>query len=196
MKQTLKAVLATSTSLGVVAGLVLLPTVADAANTTTVNAVVSKTASVATTSGTVNLAITPTAAGSFTSASDTVTAGTNSSAGYQLQISAATPALTNGANTIAASTGTPAAPVALAGNTWGYRVDGQYGFAAGPTSAQTNQASLTGTWAGVTSTATSIKTTSAASSSDSTTVWYGAAADFTKPNGTYTTSVTYTGLAN
>ena len=143
MKQTIKSVLAASASLGMVAGLVLLPTTADAANTTTVNATVSKTASVSTTSGTVNLAITPTATGSFTSASDTVTAGTNSTAGYQLQLSAATVALTNGANTIGASTGTPAAPVALANNTWGYRVDGQYGFGAGTTTAQTNAASLT-----------------------------------------------------
>ena len=195
MKQTIKTLLATSASLGMVAGLVLLPTTADAANTTTVTANVSKSASVSTTSGAVNLAITPTAAGSFTSASDTVTAGTNSTAGYNLQISSAAPALTNGANTIAASTGTPAAPLALAVNTWGYRVDGQNGFGAGPTSSQTNTASLSGTWAGVTTTATTIKATAAASSNDSTTVWYGAAADFTEPNGAYTASVTYTAVA-
>lgn len=195
MKQTIKTALAASASLGIVAGLVLLPTTADAANTTTVTATVSKSASVATTSGTVNLAITPTAAGSFTSASDTVTAGTNSTLGYDLQISAATTALTNGGNTIAASAGTAAAPAALANNNWGYRVDGQAGFGTGPTSAQTNAASLTGTWAGVTTTATTFKSTSAAASSDSTTVWFGAAADFTKPNGAYSTTVTYTAIA-
>jgi hypothetical protein len=197
MNKPFKSVLAASASLGAVAGLVLLPATADAANTTTVNAVVSKTASVATTSGTVNLNITPTTAGSFTSASDTVTAGTNSATGYQLQISAATTALTNGGSTIPASSGTPVAPVSLANNTWGYRVDGQYGFGAGPTSAQNNQASLTGTWAGLTSSAVSIKNyTTGVVTGDSTTVWYGAAADFSKASGTYTTSVTYTGLAN
>lgn len=198
MKQQIKSALAVSTSLGIVAGLVLLPTTVDAANTTTVNAVVSKVASVATTSGTVNLAINPTAAGSYTSASDTVTAGTNSATGYQLQISAATTALTNGGNTIVASSLTPATAGPLTVNKWGYRVDNGAGtFGAGTTSAQTDAASLTSTlWAGVTSSAVTIKSTSSANSADVTTVWYGASADFTKPNGTYTTSVTYTGLAN
>lgn len=187
-----------SVALGVVslAGIVLAP-VASAANTTTVTARVAKSAAVATTSGNVLLLITPTAAGSFTSASDTVTAGTNSATGYQLQISAATTALTNGGNTIAALTGaTPAAPAALTVNNWGYRVDGAATFGAGPTTAQTNAASLSGTWAGVTSTAVTFKTTNAASNSDPTTVWFGAGSDFTKPNGDYVTTVTYTAVAN
>lgn len=179
-----------------VAGIAMAP-LAFAADTTTITARIAKTASVATTSGNVLLNITPTAAGSFTSASDTVTAGTNSTSGYQLQISAATTALTKGSDTIAAlAAATPASPATMTVNNWGYRVDGQSGFGSGPTSATTNGASLTGTWAGVTSSPVTFKTTASASSSDSTTVWYGAGADFTKPNGDYVTTVTYTAVAN
>lgn len=177
------------------AGIILAPVVS-AASTTTINAVVAKSAAVATTSGTVTINITPTAAGSFSSNSDTVTAGTNSATGYQLQISAATPALTGGTTIPAMPGSTPASPIALTVNHWGYRVDGASGFLSGPTSAQTNAASLTGTWAGVTSTPTTFKTTSSSANSDSTTVWYGVGADFTNANATYTTSVTYTAVAN
>lgn len=195
MQYPLKSALAIGVGVFAVVGIGLAP-VAMAGNTTTVTATINKTASIATTSGAVAFTINPTSAGSFSSASDTVTAGTNSSTGYQLQISAAAPALTSGANTLAASAGTAASPVTLLKNTWGYRVDGGAGFGAGPTSAQTDQSSLTNNWAGVTSTATTIKSTSAASNADTTTVWYGAGADFSKPNGAYATTVTYTAIAN
>lgn len=178
-----------------VAGIVLAPVVS-AANTTTINAVVAKSASIGTTTGTINLNITPTTSGSFTSLSDTVTAGTNSATGYQLQISSAAPALTNGGNNIAASTGTPAVPITMLVNTWGYRIDATGPFTTGPTSATPNGASLPLLWAGVTTTPTTFKTTAAANNNDSTTVWYGAGADFTKPSGTYTATVTYTAVAN
>jgi hypothetical protein len=195
MKQQLKSTLALSAGVLAVVGIVLAPT-AGAANTTAVTANVSKTAAISTTSGTVALNINPTSSGSFSSASDTVTAGTNSTAGYNLQVSAATTTLTKGADTIAASAGTPASPVTLLKNTWGYRVDNGAGtFGAGPTSAQTDQASLALTWAGVTSTPTTIKSTAVANNADVTTVWYGAGVDFTKPNGAYTTTVTYTAVA-
>lgn len=196
MKQQLKSTLALSAGVLAVVGIALAPT-AGAADTTTVTATVAKVASVASTTSPVTLNITPTAAGSYTSASDTVTAGTNSAAGYDLQISAATPALTRGGGgTIAASSGTPGSPVTLANNTWGYRVDNQEGFGAGPYSGQTNQASLTNTWAGVTVTPTQIKTTAVPASADTTTVWFGAAADLTKTDGNYVTTVTYTAIAN
>lgn len=170
---------------------------ASAASTTTVTANIAKVASIATTSGTVTLSITPTSAGSYTSLSDTVTAGTNSTAGYVLQLSASPVALTNGANTLAAVSGTPASPSTIGVNQWGYRVDGQQGFTAGPTTADTNAASSSQTkWAGPTATATTIKSTSVASASDSTTVWYEASADLSKPSGSYTSTVTYTAVAN
>lgn len=196
MKMKTNSVLSLAVVAVSLAGIVLAPVVS-AASTTTINAVVAKSAAVATTSGTVTINITPTSAGSYSNASDTVTAGTNSATGYQLQISAATPALTNGGSTIAAlGTATPVAPAALTVNKWGYRVDNASGFGAGTTTTQTNAASLSGTWAGITATPTTFKTTSAAANSDSTTVWYGVGSDFTNPNGTYTTTVTYTAVAN
>ena len=117
---------------------------------TVINAAIGSTISIST-SGTVTLNITPTASGSATSASDTVSVSTNNATGYTLQLADAdaTVTLTNGGNTIAAASGTFAAPAALGVNTWGYRIDGAGTFGAGPTSAQSNVASLSGTWAAV-----------------------------------------------
>ncbi len=84
-------------------------------------------------------------------------------------------------------------------NTWGYRVDGIGGFGAGPTSAQSS-AAISGSikFAAVPATGSpnTIKTTTGTASSDTTSVWYGIAANTTQPNGTYTNSVTYTATAN
>lgn len=193
------------TSLGmIVSGLVVAtsgvvaPAMANAVNTTagtTINATVSSVISM-TTSGTVALAITPTGSGSASSASDTVSVSTNNTAGYNLQLadSDATNTLANGGNTIAAASGTFAAPAAMAVNTWGYRVDGAGTFGAGPTAAQTNVASLAGTWAGVPVSGSphTIKSTSSVATNDTTTVWYGARVDTSKPNGIYTGTITYT----
>lgn len=180
---------------------VLTPAAFAASNTanTTINANIASTISIST-SGTVNLGITPTAAGSASSASDTVSVSTNNGGGYNLQLADtdATTNLVNGSNTIAASSGTFGSPTALANNTWGYRVDGAGTFGSGPTAAQSNQASLSGTWAGVPASGSpvTLKSTSAAATADTTTVWYGAKADTTKPNGTYTDTVTYTATTN
>lgn len=186
-------------SLGVSGMLVPAAYAATQTANTIINATIASTISI-TTSGTVTLAITPTARGSASSASDSVSVSTNNSTGYKLQLNDAdaTTTLVNGANTIAASSGTFASPVSLANNTWGYRIVGAGGFGATATSAQTNAASLTGTWAGVTSSASpvTIKNTSTTASGDTTTVWYGAMADTTKPNGTYTDTVTYTATTN
>jgi hypothetical protein len=196
MKQQIRSALAISVGVVAVFSLVLVPAVANAANTTTVNAVVSDGISI-TTSGTVNLAITPTSGGSYTSASDTVTVGTNKTAGYNLKIKGATTTLVNGGNTLAATSGTFAAPSAMSTvNQWGYRVDNLGTFGAGPTSAQTDQASLSGTWAGMTTTDVQIKSTAVANAADVTTVWYGASANLTKPSGTYTNTITYTATNN
>lgn len=196
MKTRLKASLFLAAGVISLAGLAVAPVVY-AANTTTVTARIAKVATISSTSGSILLNITPTSAGSYTSLSDTVTAATNSTAGYQLQLSATPAALTNGGNTLAANSGTPTVPAALAVNTWGYRVDGQYGFTAGPTAADTNAAtSSQSLWAGATTSAVSIKTTAAASTADATTVWFEAAADLSKPSGDYVTTVTYTAVAN
>jgi hypothetical protein len=202
MKQPVKSALVASSGVLAIVGLVLAPAVANAVTgTTTVNAVVGSTISIAT-SGTVNLAITPTAGGSATSASDSVVVTTNRSTGYNLKINAGAATLSSGGNSIAAAPGTIAAPVALGTNTWGFRFDDASagtGFTAAPaTTAETNVAALTNTkWAAVPTTAATIKTTSAAATSgDTTAIFYGAKVDTTKPDGTYTGTVTYTAVVN
>lgn len=202
MKQPLKSALVGGVSLVAVAGTVLIPAAAFAASTTAntiINANVAAVISM-TTSGTVNLAITPTGSGSATSASDTVSVSTNRSAGYNLKVADAdaTVTLTNGGSTIAAASGSFATPAALGNNTWGWRVDSAGTFGAGPTSAQTNVASLSGTWAAMPASGSpaTIKTTATTATNDTTTVWYGAMADTTRVDGTYTDTVTYTATTN
>jgi hypothetical protein len=186
-----------------VVGVVLSPVVASAAtdtDNTTVNAVVAPTISM-TTSGTVTANITPTGSGAMSSSSDTVTISTNNSAGFTLTLANAdaTTTLSNGTDTLAADAGTQASPsTTLTNNSWGYRVDSLGGFGAGPTSAETNQASSAYKWAGVpaTGSANTLKTTAATASNNTTTVWYGVKVDTSKSSGTYTDSVTYTATTN
>lgn len=202
MKQPLKSALLGSVSLIAVAATVLVPAATYAAvdtKNTTINAVVAAVISM-TTSGTVTLNITPTASGSATSNSDTVSVSTNRSTGYNLKIadSDATVTLQNGANTIAAATGSFATPQALTNNTWGWRVDGAGTFGAGPTTAQPNLATMPGTWAAMPASGSpaTIKTTASTATNDTTTVWYAAMADTSKVDGTYTDTVTYTATTN
>lgn len=177
MKQPIKSALAVSTGMVVAAGFVLAPAVANAATdtaSTTINATIGSTISIAT-SGTVTLAITPTGSGSATSASDTVTVNTNNALGYKLQIansSATDGTLANGGNSLAVASGSFASPAALGNNSWGYRVDGAGTFGAGPTNAQSNQASLAGTWAKVplSGSPDQIKNTASTATNDTTTV--------------------------
>jgi hypothetical protein len=178
-----------------------MPLVAEAATTTTtVSSVVGQAITVSS-SGTVNIDATPTASGVQTIGSDTVTVSTNDSAGYTLKLgeTTATTTLTSGGNTIAATTGTQAAPVVETANSWGYRVDGVGGFGAGPTTSASS-AAISGTikFAPVAASGSpnTIKTTAVVASSDTTTVWYGVAVNSTAVAGTYTNSVTYTATAN
>lgn len=198
IKKNQKALLAAA----MLAGVVGLPTVAGAATTsTTINSAISSVISVFTSNGTVTANVTPTGAGAQTIASDTLTVSTNNTLGYTLQIadSDATTTLTSGSDTIAASSGSQGTPVAQSANTWGYRVDGVGGFGAGPTSSQ-NSAAISGTikFAGMpaSSSPNTIKTTSATASNDTTTVWYGVAANTSQPTGTYSDTITYTATAN
>lgn len=181
---------------------VLSPVIASAATdtkSTTINATIGSTISM-TTSGTVALGVTPTSGSTASSVSDVVTVSTNNASGYNLSLadSDATTTLVSGGNSISAHTGTFASPSALANNAWGYRVDGSGTFGAGPTSAQTNQASLSGTWAGVPASGAPqvLKTTATTASADVTNVWYGVKVDTTKPTGVYSDSVTYTATTN
>jgi hypothetical protein len=168
---------------------------------TTVNSIISPVISLFTSNGTVTVNVTPTGSGAQTIASDTLTVSTNDAAGYTLQIADAdaTTTMTSGGNTIPASAGTQAAPVAQAVNTWGYRVDNVGGFGAGPTSGASSTA-LSGTikFAGIPATGSpnTLKTTTVTASSDVTTVWYAVAANTSQASGTYSDIVTYTATAN
>jgi hypothetical protein len=168
---------------------------------TTISSNISPVISLLTTNGTVNVNVVPTGAGAQTIASDTVTVSTNDSGGYTLQLAetAGSSNLVSGSNTIPTSSGSQATPAVMAVNTWGYRVDSLGGFGTGPTSPQSN-AAISGTikFAAVPATASpnTLKTTSGTATNDTTTVWYGVAANTTQPSGTYTNSVTYTATAN
>lgn len=184
--------------LGVLMSSAIVGAATNSGNTTinaTVNAVISLS-----TSGTVNIGLTPTSGGVVSSASDTVSVSTNNTVGYALTLadSDATTTLVSGANTIAAHTGTFAAPTTLSVGNWGYRIVSAGGFGASAYVAETNNGSSTSTWAGVpaTGSAQTIKTTATTASNDVTTVWYGVKVDSTKPTGTYSDTVTYTAVTN
>lgn len=199
MKAKYTASLSLVLGLGVVS-LVTAPAALAATTQTTVSSQVNSTISLLSSNGTVNVNVIPSAAGAQTISSDTVTVSTNNPLGYTLQVasSSAATALTSGSNSIAAVSGTQAAPTVLTSSTWGYRVDGVGGFGAGPTTAASSQAIGARTFAGVpaSSAPNTIKTTSATASNDTTTVWYSVAANTSTPSGTYTNNVTYTAVAN
>lgn len=140
-------------------------------------------------------AITPDTTGKQSTASDTVTANTNDTAGLTIAMASSTAATTmvSGANTIAAIGGTPAAPAALTNGTWGWRIDSLSGFGAGPTSTQSNVAPLASTFAAMPASGSGyvIKTT-AATGSTSSTVWFSSRINNAQAIGTYTATVTYT----
>jgi hypothetical protein len=152
-------------------------------------------------SGTVSVNATPSGT-SCTVQSDSVGVTTDDPAGYTVQIASSTTAtsLVSGTHTIAASSGTPASPVTLAANTWGYRVDSTSGFGSGPTSAQTNVSTPSLTFAGIPASNltpnTLIDSSSPADPTVSTNVWYGLCANSSQASGTYSAQVTYTAVTN
>jgi hypothetical protein len=202
MSQSLKKIsIVSSIPLLAIAFVAIISSVQANAVSTSVNSTIGSIISVFTSSGTVAVNATPTAGGVQTINNDVITISTNDAAGYTLKIAetTATSALTSGGNTIPASSGTFASPVAQSVNTWGYRVDGAGTFGAGPTSSATN-AAISGTikFAGVPATASpdTIKTTATTATNDTTSVWYGVAVNTATPSGSYTNSVTYTAVAN
>ncbi|MBC7764285.1 hypothetical protein H7Y29_01075 [Microbacteriaceae bacterium] len=203
MKQQIKSALAVSSAVVAVVGLALVPTVNVDAITVnpTVRAIVGATITMTTTSqGTssnVDLGLTPGASPVLTSASDVITVNTNDTLGYLLTLADAdaTETLTSGGNSIAASANTSAAPAALATNTWGFALPG------GPFDAtytvESNATASATKWAKIPSTGTpfTLKSTAITATNDTTTVWYAAKIDSTKPTGTYTDQVVYTATA-
>ena len=185
-------------SLGVAALVAALsPALASAATqstNTTVTATVQSVISLA--AGTApSMSVTPTGSGTLTSTSQTVTVNSNNVLGYNLTVadSDATTTLVSGGNTIAASANTTASPAALAVNTWGFAVGGLGTFDASY-STETNSTTSTSKWAGMPATGSpfNIRSTSATATNEVTTVWYAVEVDSSKPNGTYTDTVTYT----
>ncbi len=201
MKQPIKSALVLGAGVFAVVGLVLAPAAANAVTgNTTVNANVQGAISIATDT-TVDLNITPTVSGSATSDSDAVVVTTNNSGGYTLQISAGAATLDKGADTLAATSGTLLSSATLDNNAWGFRYDDADGtytdFGDNSTAAQSNQANLANTWAAVPTTDSTIKVTgTAATSGDTTDIFYGAKVDTSKPSGTYTGTITYTATTN
>lgn len=117
-----------------------------------------------------------------TSTVQSIRISTNAAAGYQLTIkdADANTNLVNGSNTIAAHTGTHAAPTPLANNTWGYRLSTY----------------TANSYAGVTATDVQINSSSAPVTDHATDVTYGALVDSSKPSGTYTDVITFTATTN
>lgn len=166
-------------------------------DTTTINAVIDSVISISTDSP-ITLNVTPVSGGSQSSEVDTITVSTNNATGYNLTLANAdaNTNLVKGGDTIAAHSGTFASPSALANNTWGYAIAG--GDFDGSYTALDNVASSTTLWAGVPASgnAQTLKTTGTTASNDETEVWYSVKADTSKPNGTYSDTVTYTATTN
>lgn len=183
-----------------VVGLVLAP-LASAATTgsTSVQAVVGYTISLDSVSpATTTLSIAPVPGGAQTTASTVVTVTTNDSNGYRLTHSTNSATLTSGANTIGSTSGTWTTPIALLNNTWGYAVaSGTVGLTPASNgfdasySAISNQTTSTTKFAAVPTTETDIRSTTSAASAETTTFWYSAKVDNTKPSGTYSATITY-----
>lgn len=190
------------TKLGLVVASLAFAAVPLSANAedTTISVSVGGVISQFTTSGTVTLgALTPDSTGRQSINNDTVTVSTNSESGFTLTLedADANTALVSGANSFAASGGTPASPAALANNTWGWRMDGLASFGGGPTDTVNNGTPSALTFAGVPAngSATTLVETSSTGTEVSE-VWYSARANDSQPTGSYTDTVTYTATVN
>jgi hypothetical protein len=182
-------------ALAAVAGIVVAPAAASAATAnSSIEATVASVISV-TSSGTVSISVTPTAPGAeSTAASDTVTVNSNDADGYNLTLgdSDATVTMagfkddgtTSNGSTLAATSGTYAAPAVLSANSWGWRVDSLGTFGVGGT--------LTYAGMPINSSAQNIRSTTATATNEVTTVKYSVKVDTSKPNGIYKDTVTYT----
>jgi hypothetical protein len=127
--------------------------------------------------GNVSLNLTPSGSTFVGSGSHTITVTSTDVVGYSLYIyGAGTTSMTNGTDTIPASSNTAAG--ALTTNTWGYNTDGSTDYI------------------GLTTHPVLFKTaTGPYESGDNTTVTYGVLTDITKSEGSYNATVTYTAVA-
>lgn len=161
-----------------VAAIVLSPIAASAAtDSTTVQATVASVISVSS-ADTALISVTPSAGGVEATADDTVTVNSNDPDGYNLSLENDTTLTMAGPSggTLAKTSGTFAAPAALATNSWGYRL----------------AAFTASTYAGIEDAPQIIKTTAATATNDTTVVTYGVKVNTAIPAGVYSDSVTYT----
>lgn len=200
MQKVTKAVLV-SLAIGIFAAapVAQISALSESSNTI-VNSLVSSVVTVSS-NGPVSIDLTPTASSVTSIAGDTVSVSTNSSTGYVLTMSVNSTTsnqLVKDADTINATSGTYSTPAVLDLNSWGYRIDGLGSFGAGPTSAITNLASSSLTWASVpvSTSAQTIRSSSVPVINDTISVWYGVRINLAKPAGTYTNTVIYTATAN
>ena len=152
--------------------------------------------------GAPTLTVTPTPAGVCSVQSDTVSVLTDSTTGYSLTMTTSTAnnAMQGTSASLAASSGTSSAPMTLAVNTWGYRVDGLASFGAGPTTAQNSGSVPSVPFAGVPSSSQSptqvAYSTGPANPAQDTKTWYGVCANSSVPVDTYSVTVIYTAVTN
>lgn len=145
------------------------------------------------------LTIAPAVGGTQTTRSTAVTITTNDTAGYTLSHNASTTTLVNGGNTVPSIAGaTWAAPLALTNNSWGYALVGTTpGLTPGSNGFDTTYADIDSQptsalkYAAMPTVSTAVRSTSAPASAEVTTFWYSAKLDNTKPNGTYSTTISY-----
>lgn len=183
-----------------VVGLAVAPVVSAATTgSTSLEAQVGYTISMDSVSpATTTLSIAPVAGGAQTTRSTAVTITTNDSAGYTLSHNTSSATLAKGADTLASTAGTWTVPIALANNTWGYAVASgtsgltpvSNGFDASYANID-SAASSTAKYAAMPTTSTSVRSTSAAATSEVTTFWFSAKVDNTKPSGNYTATISY-----
>jgi hypothetical protein len=135
--------------------------------------------------------------------SDSVVVTTNNSTGYKLFLySQNASSYLTGAQNINPTTGTMASPIALASNTWGYRVNynssrstdfaNVVNFGAGPSTTSSTFAKVLATNPGD----NIINTSTSYSSGDTTSVTYGVCANTSLPSGSYTDTIIYTAATN
>ena len=145
----------------------------------------------------VTINVTPMGGTRMSSASHLVTVSTNGVLGYQLMVGSTSTNrnLINDSYLISPSSGTQISPVVLSGTSWGYRVVGIGGFGSG-SGVEANTTVSSYTWAGITETSSpaTIRTQTAATTNQSTTVWYGVSVTPQQKSGSYSGGVMYTAI--
>jgi hypothetical protein len=154
----------------------------------------------------ISLNLLPQKNGIVTSASHQVTVSTNSHVGYTLSLANKTIDDLIGKDSgakIPPSAGTIVAPIKLAKNTWGFAwsADGATGFTSSgfdsTYTAEDNNLNSTSLWAGVSTTAITVrKASDQRKSGERSEIFYAANADFTQAVDIYTNTVLYTAIVN